>query len=131
MHPKYPRIFSPIKLGPIELSNRFYMSPHSVPMAVGTKPSDDFIHYYVARVKGGCGLVMLAATLHGRARIFQPSPHPKENIGAFRALADAVHEAGGKNFRGTVLPMGGCRAMAAFEPTGSCLRPLPGAVPES
>lgn len=98
MHPKYPRIFSPIKLGPIELSNRFYMSPHSVPMAVGTKPSDDFIHYYVARVKGGCGLVMLAATLHGRARIFQPSPHPKENIGAFRALADAVHEAGGRIF---------------------------------
>ncbi len=98
MHPKYPRIFSPIKLGPIELTNRFYMSPHSVPMAVGTKPSDDFIHYYEARVKGGCGLVMLAATLHGRARIFQPSPHPKENIGAFRALADAVHEAGGRIF---------------------------------
>jgi 2,4-dienoyl-CoA reductase-like NADH-dependent reductase (Old Yellow Enzyme family) len=98
MHPKYPRIFSPINLGPIELANRFYMSPHSVPMAVGTKPSDDFIHYNVARIKGGCGLVMLAVTLHGRARIFQPSPHPKENIGAFRALADAVHEAGGKIF---------------------------------
>lgn len=98
MHPRYPRIFSPIKLGPIELSNRFYMSPHAVPMAVGTKPSDDFIHYNVARIKGGCGLVILTTTLHGRARIFQPSPHPKENIPAFRALADAVHEAGGKIF---------------------------------
>ncbi len=98
MHAKYPRIFSPLKLGPVELPNRFYMSPHAVPMAVGTKPSDDFIHYNVARIKGGCSLVMLTTTLHGRARIFQPSPHPKENIAAFRALADAVHEAGGRIF---------------------------------
>ncbi len=98
MHPKYPRIFSPIRLGPIELANRFYMSPHAVPMAVGTKPSDDFIHYNVARIKGGCGLVMLSTSLHGRARTFQPSSYPKENIPAFRVLADAVHEAGGKIF---------------------------------
>jgi 2,4-dienoyl-CoA reductase-like NADH-dependent reductase (Old Yellow Enzyme family) len=98
MHPKYPRIFSPIRLGPVALANRFYMSPHAVPMAVGSKPSDDFIHYNVARIKGGCSLVMLTTTLHARARIFQPSPHPKENIPAFRALADAVHEAGGKIF---------------------------------
>jgi 2,4-dienoyl-CoA reductase-like NADH-dependent reductase (Old Yellow Enzyme family) len=98
MHPKYPRIFSPIRLGPIELANRFYMSPHAVPMTVGSKPSDDFIHYNVARIRGGCGLVMLSTTLHGRARNFQPSSYPKENIPAFRALADAVHEAGGKIF---------------------------------
>jgi 2,4-dienoyl-CoA reductase-like NADH-dependent reductase (Old Yellow Enzyme family) len=98
VHAKYPRIFSPIRLGPVELANRFYMAPHAVPMTVGTKPSDDFIHYNVARIKGGCGLVMLSTTLHGRSRIFQPSPHPRENIPAFRALADAVHEAGGKIF---------------------------------
>src|SRR5579862_6370913 len=98
MHPKYPLIFSPIKLGPIELPNRFYMSPHAVPMAIGTKPSDDYIHCNVARIKGGCGLIILTMTLHSRARIFQPSPHPKQNIAAFRALADAVHAAGGRIF---------------------------------
>lgn len=32
MHPKYPIMFSPIKLGPIELPNRFYMSLHAVPI---------------------------------------------------------------------------------------------------
>jgi 2,4-dienoyl-CoA reductase-like NADH-dependent reductase (Old Yellow Enzyme family) len=99
MHPRYPNIFSPIRLGPIELRNRFYSSPHAVPMTIGSKPSDDYIHYNVARVKdGGCGLVMLTMTMHFRGRSFQPSPHPKENIPAFRALADAVHEAGGKIF---------------------------------
>lgn len=98
MHPKYPRIFSPMKLGPVELRNRFYMSPHAVPMALGTKPSDDYIHYNVARIKGGCSLIILTMALFGRARTFQPSPHPRENIPAFRVLADAVHEAGGKIF---------------------------------
>ena len=99
MHPKYPNIFKPIRLGPVELPNRFYMSPHAVPMAVGTKPSDDYIHYNVERVKNdGCGLIILTMTLHGRSRIFQPSPHPKENIPVFRVLADAIHDAGGKIF---------------------------------
>ncbi|ORA10371.1 hypothetical protein BST14_20510 [Mycobacterium arosiense ATCC BAA-1401 = DSM 45069] len=99
MHPKYPNIFTPIKLGPIELTNRFYSSPHAVPLTIGAgKPTDDYIHYNVARVKGGCSLIMLTMTMHLRGRAFQPSPFPRENIPAFRALADAVHEAGGKIF---------------------------------
>lgn len=28
MHAKHPRIFSPLKLGPVELPIRFYLSPH-------------------------------------------------------------------------------------------------------
>jgi hypothetical protein len=47
---------------------------------------------------GGCGLVIVALAAHERGRTRQPSPHPPENIGAFRALADAIHEAGGKIF---------------------------------
>lgn len=82
----------------MELANRFYMSPHAVPMAVGSKPSDDYIHYNVARIQGGCSLIILTMTLHGRSRIFQPSPHPGENIASFRALTDAIHQAGGKIF---------------------------------
>lgn len=97
-HPRYPHVFTPIRLGPVELANRFYMSPHAVPMTVGTKPSDDYIHYNVARIKGGCSLVMLALTLHSRTRIFQPSPHPESNIPAFRVLTDAIHDAGGRIF---------------------------------
>ncbi|MCV7234609.1 hypothetical protein BST20_23135 [Mycobacterium branderi] len=99
VHPRYPRVFSPIRLGPVELPNRFYSSPHAVPMTIGAgKPTDDYIHYNVARVKGGCSLIMLTMTMHVRGRSFQPSPYPKQNLAAFRALADAVHEAGGKIF---------------------------------
>ena len=51
MHPSYPRLFSTIKLGPIEIPNRFYFSPHGVHFTVGSKPSLDYAHYKVARVR--------------------------------------------------------------------------------
>lgn len=98
-HPKYPTMFSPIRLGPVELRNRFYFSPHGTALTVGTKPSDDYSHYNVARVKdGGCGLVIASAVVHDRGVIYQPSPYPRENIASFRAMADAIHAAGGKIF---------------------------------
>jgi 2,4-dienoyl-CoA reductase-like NADH-dependent reductase (Old Yellow Enzyme family)/thioredoxin reductase len=99
MHPRYPHIFSPIRLGPVEVPNRFYFSPHGMALTVGSKPSNDMISYCVERVRdGGCGLVVLSVTAHERGRHFQPSPYLPGNIPSFLALADAVHEAGGKIF---------------------------------
>lgn len=99
MHPRYPHVFSPVTLGPVELPNRYYFSPHGLPLTVGTSPSNDLVAYCTERVKdGGCGLVILSCTAHNRGRHFQPSPYPRESVPAFRALADAVHAAGGKIF---------------------------------
>ena len=99
MHPKYPRVFSPIKLGPIDISNRFYFSPHGVFLTVGSAPSNDYVYYQAARSKdGGAGLIICSMTVTERARLGQPSPYLKENIPSFRALADAVHDEGGKLF---------------------------------
>ena len=98
MHPKYPKVFSPIKLGPIELRNRFYSSPHAVPMNILGKPTDGFVHYNVARAKGGCGLIILSMSAHERLRSVWPNIGAKEHVTAFRVLTDAVHEAGAKIF---------------------------------
>ena len=99
MHPRYPHVFSPIRLGPVELPNRYYFSPHGVALTVGSKPSNDLVAYAVERVRdGGCGLVILSCTVHERGRHYQPCPYPPENVPAFRALAEAVHAAGGKIF---------------------------------
>ncbi|MCB2073085.1 MAG: FAD-dependent oxidoreductase [Novosphingobium sp.] len=98
-HPKYPNVFSPIKLGPVELDTRYYFSPHGLPLTIGCAPSNDLVAYCVERVKdGGCGLVILSCTAHSRGRGYQPCPHPADAVPAFRALADAVHAAGGKIF---------------------------------
>lgn len=98
-HPKYPNVFSPVRVGPVELENRYYFSPHGVPLTVGCSPSNDLVAYCTERVRdGGAGLVILSCTAHWRGRDYQPCPFPPEAVPAFRALADAVHEAGGKIF---------------------------------
>ena len=99
MHTTYPRVFSPLRLGPVEIPNRYYFAPHGLPFTVGCGPSNDLVAYTTARVKdGGCGLVILSCTVHDRGRHYQPCPYPAESVGAFRALADAIHEAGGRVF---------------------------------
>jgi 2,4-dienoyl-CoA reductase-like NADH-dependent reductase (Old Yellow Enzyme family) len=98
-HPRYPNVFSPVRIGPVELNNRYYFAPHAIPLNIGANPSDDFVAYCVERVEdGGCGLVILSCTAHHRGRSFQPSPYLRKSIPAFATLADAVHRAGGKIF---------------------------------
>jgi len=98
MHAKYPRVFSPIRLGPVEVRNRFYSSPHAMPMSLAGKPTDDYVHYNAARARGGVGLIMASLTIPERSAGAQPRPNAPEYIPAFRAVADEIHAAGGRIF---------------------------------
>jgi len=49
VHPRYPNVFKPIWLGRVELRNRFYASPQSVPLNLLGKPTDDFADYNLTR----------------------------------------------------------------------------------
>lgn len=98
VHPKYPNVFNPIRLGPVELKNRFYSSPHLVPHSVGGAPNADYIEYVSTRIRGGCGLTVVSFAGFHRTAAPCAYPQPDENLPAFTALADAVHEAGGKIF---------------------------------
>src|SRR5450755_2176107 len=124
MHPKYPKVFSPIRLGPIEIPTRFFFAPHGSALSAGTKPSDELVAYSAERVKdGGCGLVIVALVQHERGRTRQPSPHLKENISAFRVLADAIHAAGGKIFGEAFYWWGGFGQWQPFSPPSPSLAP--------
>jgi 2,4-dienoyl-CoA reductase-like NADH-dependent reductase (Old Yellow Enzyme family) len=123
VHPKYPHVFSPIKVGPVELRNRFYASPQSMPLNIGGKPSDDFIHYNVARAKGGCGLVFLSMAAHTRGRTIQPCIYPQEHVASFRALADAVHEAGARIFAEPYFHWATAAPWQPLSPPGPALGP--------
>ena len=90
-HPRYPNIFSPIRLGPVEIPTRFFFAPHGSSLVAGTKPSDDLVAYSAERVKGGgCGLVVVAL-VRARARPHAPAvaASAARTSPAFRALADA------------------------------------------
>lgn len=126
MHPRYPRVFSPIKLGPVTIPNRFFFAPHGSALSVGTRPSDDLVAYSVERVKeGGCGLVIVALVAHERGRTRQPSPHPDENVAAFARMADAIHAAGGRIFGQIFYWWGGAGWWQPLSP------PAPGLGPSS
>lgn len=99
MHAKYPNIFRPITLGPVEVPNRFYYSPHATPQTTLTGgPTQDYNRYILARAEGGCGLIILSMSAFERSRFVQPSAQPRANIEGWAGLADAVHEAGAKLF---------------------------------
>jgi 2,4-dienoyl-CoA reductase-like NADH-dependent reductase (Old Yellow Enzyme family) len=124
MHPTYPNVFTPIRLGPVEIPTRFFFAPHGSALSAGTKPSDDLAAYSAERVKGGgCGLVIVALVQHERGRTRQPSPHPPENIAAFRTLAEAIHEAGGKIFGQAFYHWIGAGQWQPFSPPAPALAP--------
>ncbi|HYP62943.1 MAG TPA: FAD-dependent oxidoreductase [Acidocella sp.] len=124
MHAKYPRIFTPLRLGPVEVPARFFFAPHGSALSAGTKPSDDLVAYSAERVRdGGCGLVILAMVVHERGRTRQPSPHPEQNIAAFRVMTDAIHEAGGKIFGQVFYWWGGYGQWQPLSPPAPSLGP--------
>lgn len=123
-HARYPNIFRPLMLGPVEIPTRFFFAPHGSSLTVGTKPADDLAAYSAERVRnGGCGLVIVATAVHERARTRQPSASPPENIEAFRAYATAIHDAGGKAFVESLYWWGGHGQWQPLSPAAPAFGP--------
>ena len=90
-------LFSPLRLGAIDLRNRLVMAPltrlrageHGV-------PGDLLVEHY--RQRASMGLIITEGTWpvrEGRTWIGQPGIETAEQIAGWRRVADAVHEAGG------------------------------------
>ena len=101
MSERYPHVFTPIRIGPVEVKNRFYMPPHGLGLVTGGPkggaiPTDAYVSYYAERAAGGVGLIMTALTTFPRDG--RACPLYEESIPHFRAVADAVHAHGTKIF---------------------------------
>lgn len=97
---KYKYLFTPAKIGSLELKNRCIMAPMSAALANpdGTV-SDELIAYFVARAKGGMGLIMTEYAFvqpNGRSSDHQISVAEDSMIPGLARLAEAVHENGAK-----------------------------------
>lgn len=95
-----PTLFSPLKVGAIELPNRVIMAPLTRCRASeGRVPNDLMRDYYVQRA--GAGLILTEATAvtpTGVGYIDTPGIWSKEQVAGWRKITDAVHEAGGRIF---------------------------------
>jgi 2,4-dienoyl-CoA reductase-like NADH-dependent reductase (Old Yellow Enzyme family)/thioredoxin reductase len=102
---KYPHVFRPIALGPVEVSNRIYIPPHGIPVEAPTPgheahmvPSAEIPHYFAERAAGGVGLIFHSTQTGPAARhqYVKHTPWFPESVPSYAAVADAVHEHGAK-----------------------------------
>lgn len=92
-------LFTPIKLGNLELKNRIVMAPMTRSRAIGNVPNALMQKYYADRA--GAGLIITEGTSPsanglGYARI--PGVFSDEQIAGWQQVNQAVHQAGGKIF---------------------------------
>jgi len=95
-------LFSPIKIGSLELKNRIVMAPAGTSLAAPDGSiSEALIRYHEARALGGCGLNIVEVAFIDPRGVSIAAPamiSDDKYVPGWRALADAVHNAGGKVF---------------------------------
>lgn len=95
---KYATMFSPIRIGRLEVKNRVFMSPHGmVGLGIGT---DRQVGYFEARAKGGAGFMVIASCQVVPAPLVPPGwfieAYNPDHIPAIRRIVDAAHKHGAK-----------------------------------
>ncbi|PWE54653.1 oxidoreductase [Metarhizobium album] len=94
---RFPRLFSPLKLGPHRLKNRIVFGAHTANMAVEGLPTERHVAYYEERAIGGAAMIVVepmpvhAATVLTRGN-FRHSDDAV--IPHFRKVADAIRKHG-------------------------------------
>ena len=94
---KEQKLFTPVKVGSIELKNHIVMAPMTRCRALGNIPNDLMKEYYEQR--SGAGLIITEGTSPspnglGYARI--PGIFSKEQVEGWKKITSAVHKKGGK-----------------------------------
>ena len=95
----FEHLLSPLQVGRLALPNRVLITAHATNYVDGNGlPDERAVHYYAERTRGGAGLMVT-----GASSVHPSSPrvrgvinaHDPQVVGAWRAIADAVHVHGG------------------------------------
>jgi 2,4-dienoyl-CoA reductase (NADPH2) len=97
----FPHLFSPVRIGRVELRNRIAMAPMGVEICEPDgRVRDPVLRYYAERARGGAGLIITenasAAYPHGANSDRELGVSDDAFLPGLRALADAVHAHGSK-----------------------------------
>ena len=93
------RLFEPITLGPMHLSNRVVMPAMALNYTPNGEMTDKFINMYAARARGGTGLIIIGgAEIDDEASGMDLMLSIKDDrfIPGLRRFTDAIHNAGSK-----------------------------------
>lgn len=92
------KLFTPYKLGPIELRNRTIRSAAFENMAYGNRPSQDLYDYHTAVARGGVGMTTVAYCAVNKSGVsFDGQLWMREEIiPELKRLTDGIHAEGAK-----------------------------------
>ncbi|PVY77528.1 2,4-dienoyl-CoA reductase-like NADH-dependent reductase (Old Yellow Enzyme family) [Tamilnaduibacter salinus] len=95
-------LFEPFQLHNLTLRNRVAMAPMTRSFSPGNVPNEKVVDYYRRRAEGGVGLLITEGTTvnHAGANGYENVPffHGEDSLAGWKAVVDAVHEAGGAIF---------------------------------
>jgi mycofactocin system FadH/OYE family oxidoreductase 2 len=97
----FPNLFSPLKLGKVEVKNRISFQPHLTNLAVKNLPSERQMYYWGERAKGGAGLIITEElTVHPTDMAYEKliDVYHAEVVPGFRKVTDYVHQFDSKIF---------------------------------
>jgi mycofactocin system FadH/OYE family oxidoreductase 2 len=97
----FPNLFSPLKIGTVEVKNRISFQPHLTNLAVGNLPSERQMYYWGERAKGGAGLIITEElTVHPTDMAYEKliDVYHAEVIPGFKKITDYVHQYDAKIF---------------------------------
>ncbi len=116
-------LFSPLRVGPVELQNRIVSTAHQTTLVADHLPTADFVAYHEARARGGVGLIVMEATAphpSGILTAHELAGYLPEMADAYRRVAAAVQPHGTKLF---VQLLHGGREQIAGPPRAPALAP--------
>ena len=94
---RYPLLFSPLRVGPVTLSNRIVFAAHLTNYAEEGLPTEQHAAYYEARAAGGAGLVITEEhSVHPTDWPYEKLVHGFDPavIPGYRRITDRVHRHG-------------------------------------
>jgi len=94
---QYRYLFSPLKLGPVTVSNRIVFAAHLTNYAEHGKPSEQHAAYYAARAAGGAGLIITEEhSVHPTDWPYEKMIHGFHDdvLPGYRRITEAVHAHG-------------------------------------
>ena len=95
------RLFSPLRVGSVELQNRIVSTAHQTTLVHEHLPTEDFVAYHEARARGGTGLIVLEATAVHPSGLLTPhtlAGYQEEIVPGLARVAEAVHGHGTRLF---------------------------------
>jgi 2,4-dienoyl-CoA reductase-like NADH-dependent reductase (Old Yellow Enzyme family)/thioredoxin reductase len=97
MESKFPHLFTPVKLGPLELKNRIVFGAHTANMSHEGLPGDRHFGYYRERARGGAAMIVVEPAPVHRTAVLIRGNFLAENdavIPHFRRITDECHKHG-------------------------------------